>query len=157
MSVKRASRSILLIALPLSLGASTHDLFDVNDPATSPQSWDLTNSAGQVASVVVSPFTNSGTFGEVEGSAGWWISMPGCAPYRLQVGGNIVHAGQADRWSFVGLTGAGCNSQTLGSGEGYANGNFPGATQVTNGTLTLTTQTPGGSNTASATWTAQRR
>ena len=157
MSVEKTLQSNLLIAIPLSLVAFAYGVFDLNGQAQSPQIWDLTNNAGQVATVVVSPFTYSGTFGETESSAGWWINMPGCAPIRLQVGGNITHTTPGDHWTFVGLTGSGCNTQALGSGEGYANGNFPDATQVLNGTIKLSIQTPRGTNDTNGTWTGQKR
>ena len=156
MSPKRSARSSLLIAIPLSLVAFACGVFDVEEEAQSPQTWDLTNNAGQVATVYVSPFEYSGTFGEVEGSAGWWVDVGGCS-FRLQVGGNITTSSPGDHWTFVGLAGSGCNAQALGSGEGYANGNFPNATQVTNGTITMSIQTPMGTNNTSGTWTAQKR
>ena len=146
-----------LIAIPLALVAFAYGVFDLNPPVQSPQIWDLTNNAGQVATVVVSPFTYSGTFGETESSAGWWMNIPGCAPIRLQVGGNITRSSPGDHWTFVGLTGSGCNTQALGSGEGYANGNFPDATQVLNGTITMSIQRRGETNNANGTWTGQKR
>ena len=124
----------------------------VSQPA---QVWELTNDGGDVATVTVSQFTNSGTFTETNGSAGWFIRLPGLT-YRLHVGGNVVHSGGGDRWSFVGLTGGAGNAQTLGQGEGTANGQFPNATTVS-GTLTLTTQTPIGTQTGTANWRGTRK
>ena len=73
-----------------------------------------------------------------------------------EVGGNITHTGQGDHWTFVGLTGSGCGAQVLGMGEGYANGDFPNANQLQNGTLSLTQTDPFGTTTRDGTWTAVR-
>ena len=129
-------------------------------PSSSPaseaaQTWELTNETGDIAIVAVTPFTNSGTFSETDDSPGWFVRMPGLS-YRLHVGGNIVHTNGGDRWSFVGLTGGAGNAQTLGQGEGTANGQFPNATAVS-GTLTLTTQTPIGTQTGTAKWWGTRK
>ena len=129
-------------------------------PSSSPaseaaQTWELTNETGDIAIVAVTPFTNSGTFSETDDSPGWFVRMPGLT-YRLHVGGNIVHTSGGDRWSFVGLTGGAGNAQTLGQGEGTANGQFPNATAVS-GTLTLTTQTPIGTQTGTANWWGTRK
>ncbi len=145
----------LLAAGSLFLAASC-EIFDPTDPATALQTWDLTNDAGQVATVVVSPFTNSGTFGETGDSDGWWVNIGGCDPIRLPVGGNIVHAGPGDRWSFVGLSGSGCGVQIMGTGEGYANGAFPDATSIDNGTLSTVLQGPIPTS-GTGSWTARRR
>lgn len=123
--------------------------------SAAPQVWRLTNNAGQVATVNVLPFTNSGTFVESGDSEGWWVEMGSCR-FRLYVGGNIAHTSQGDHWTFVGFEGFGCSAQALGSGEGYANGNFPNATKVTNGTLSLTQSDPIMTATRSGTWSAER-
>jgi hypothetical protein len=123
--------------------------------ADSPQIWSLQNNAGQVATVVVSPFTNSGTFTETDDSAGWLVDVGGCE-FRLNVGGNITHTGQGDHWTFVSFGGSGCNAQALGTAEGYANGDFPNADRVPDGTLSLTQQDPIGTMTRNGTWTAVR-
>ena len=140
--------TILLVAL-----TGGCDILDVIDE--SPQTWTLLNSAGQLATVVVSPFTNSGTFGEVSDSPGWFVDVGGCE-FRLNVGGNITHTGQGDHWTFVGLTGSGCGAQVLGTGEGFANGSFPDANQLQGGTLSLTQTDPLGTATRNGTWTAVR-
>lgn len=154
---------LLVVTLLLSLTAGC-GLFDVEDVLSeSPQTWALTNNVGQVATVVVSPFTNSGTFGETANSTGWWLDFPMQPPcsFRLTVGGNITKASPGDHWTFVTLGGSGCGHQALGTGEGTANGNFPNANLVTNGTLLVNFQGPGVDAgiigpTVPGTWTAVR-
>lgn len=143
--------ALLLTSCASSTGGSTPSSTGGSTTPSSttvlPQVWELTAGAqgeqgGQVAKVTVSPFTNSGTFSETSDSPGWWMfGATGERLFRLPVGGNIVHTGAGDRWSFVGLGGAGGDYQTLGRGEGTANGQFPNATAVT-GTITLTTTGP---------------
>ena len=122
----------------------------------SPQTWTLSNNAGQVATVVVSPFTNSGTFTETPNSAGWWVNITPTCSIRLIVGGNITKASPGDHWTFVTFGGAGCGHQSLGTAEGTANGKFPDSDQVLNGTLRISTEGPGGDVTGTGTWTAVR-
>ena len=55
------------------------------------------------------------------------------------------------------FTSSGCNTKRLGSGEGYANGNFPDATQVLKGTITMSVQTPTGTTDTNSTWIGQKR
>ena len=141
--------TILLVAL-----TGGCDILDVIDE--SPQTWTLLNSAGQVATVVVSPFTNSGTFGETSNSTGWWVNITQDCSIRLTVGGNITKASSGDHWTFVSLGGAGCGHQSLGTAEGTASGHFPEANQVLNGTLSISTEGPGGNATGTGTWTAVR-
>ena len=141
--------SILFVALTAGC-----DIFNVVDQ--SPQTWTLLNSAGQMATVVVSPFTNSGTFGETSNSAGWWVDITQDCSIRLTVGGNITKTSSGDHWTFVSLGGAGCGHQSLGTAEGTANGNFPNANQVANGTLSISTEGPGGDATGTGTWNAVR-
>ena len=119
-----------------------------------PQFWDLTNDAGQTATVLINPFTNSGTFGETADSAGWWVSIPGVDPIRLHVGGNIVHTNGGDRWEFVGLTAEGYSDgvSILYSATGTANGQFPYATYVS-GSVSGTITSPMGTQSVNATWT----
>ena len=154
MAMKKAGRISLLAATSLVLLAASCDLFEVVDE--SPQTWTLLNSAGQTATVVVSPFTNSGTFGETSNSAGWWVDITPTCSIRLTVGGNITRSSPGDRWTFVSFGGAGCSHQSLGTAEGTANGNFPNANQVLNGTLFIRTQGPGGDASGTGWWTAQR-
>lgn len=130
-------------------------------PAPTPgaQVWDLRNDVGDVATVIVQPFTNSGTFGETSDSPGWFIRIPGLNPIRLHVGGNIVHDSGGDRWVFVGFTApntGGAKVMFQGRGEGRANGQFPNATRVT-GTTTATIITPMGTTTGTSNWVGTRR
>jgi len=106
----------------------------------SPQVWDLTNDAGQVATVTVTPFAASGTFSETSDSAGWFVNIPGVQPINLPLSGTIVHDSQGDRWSFT-LTVMQGSVSILGQGEGTANGNFPNANAIT-GTLSAVIKTP---------------
>lgn len=159
--MKRALHRRLLVVLALAaatgnlVAAACFDVPKVTPPAEEAQIWTLTNDVGDVATVTVTPFTSSGTFSETSSSAGWYVRLPGCTPYRLRVGGNIVHTSGGDRWSFVGLSGSGCGSQTLGSGGGTANGSFPNATAVS-GSITATTQSPLGTATGQGSFTGRR-
>jgi len=139
--------------------AATHTALPTT-PAPTPtaaQVWQLTEQeGGQVATVTVSPFTYSGTFSETSDSPGWWIfGTTGQPLFRLPVGGNIVHNGAVDRWSFVGLAGSGGGYQTIGNGEGTTDRPFPNATTV-NGTVTITTQSPLGTVGGTVNWSGKR-
>lgn len=128
----------------------------------SPQTWIITfHDEGLVGrdvdvKVVVSPFTNSGTFSETSDSEGLWMyDAQGQKCYRLPVGGNIVHDGAGDRWSFMGMSGSGCGMSTMaGQSSGTANGHFPDASQITNGYVNIYTSTPMGSGGGSLSWSA---
>jgi tetratricopeptide (TPR) repeat protein len=117
------------------------------------QVWELTElGSGQVARV----FVYAGVFNETDDSPGWWIyDASGNRLYKLTVGGNIFRNSPGDTWRFVGLAGVGGGYQTMGTGEGVANGNFPDATTVS-GTMSLTTQNPLGTVTGSGTWSGKR-
>jgi hypothetical protein len=124
----------------------------VTTMANSAQVWDLTNDAGQVARVIVQPFTYSGTFSETSGSAGWWcLDTVGGHAFRFNIGGNIVHDSPGDRWDFVNLGGSGSGYSGLGTASGTANGNFPYATYVS-GTYSITYNSPLGTNTLTGNW-----
>lgn len=152
----------VLILLTIFAVVSACDKDEKQNEVTSPQTWDLTFTGGtivQVVEVLVTPFTNSGTFSETSDSGGLWMyDASGTKCYTLNVGGNIVHDSPGDRWSFVAMSGAGCGMQTLGSNSsGTANGNFPDADYIGNGVVTLTTQSPIGTVTAVATWTGMKK
>ena len=158
-------RSTLVLALPVVVGScSAGSLVDSHGTDSSNQTWVLDFGPDPVvagreetAKVIVSSFTNSGTFSETADSPGVYIYDPtGACHYRLTIGGTVSHAGQNDNWTFVGITGAGCGMQTLGSGGGTANGAFPAATAV-GGTLTVTTQSPLGTSHLSGNWTGHRQ
>ena len=121
------------------------------------QVWELTEAESrQVARVIVSPYTYRGTFSETSDSPGWWIfDTAGNPMYRLPVGGNIFHSSQGDSWQFVNFGNAGGGYQTLGCGEGTANGSFPNANAVS-GTVTFTTQSPLGTVTGTVKWSGKR-
>jgi hypothetical protein len=107
----------------------------------------------EVAQVLVTAFTNSGTFSETSSSPGVYMYDPtGTCSYRLSIGGVVSHNGSYDSWTISGVTGAGCGMSTLGSGSGTANGSFPNAT-IVNGTLTLTTPSPLGTTSNTGNWT----
>ena len=121
-------------------------------PQVGAQIWDLTNDDGQVATVMVEPFTNSGAFSETSDSSGWWmLDNVGNHAFRFNVGGNIVHDSGGDRWDFVNFGGSGSGYQSMGTATGTANGNFPYATSVS-GTYTLTTNSGYGTASGSGTW-----
>jgi hypothetical protein len=117
------------------------------------QVWELTElGSGQIARVLV----YAGVFNETDDSPGWWIrDASGNRLYKLAVGGNIFRNSPGDTWRFVGLAGSGGGYQTMGTGEGIANGNFPDATTVS-GTMSLTTQNPMGTVTGPGTWSGKR-
>jgi hypothetical protein len=127
-----------------------------NGGVVTAQVWHLTNDMGQTATVMVQPFTNSGSFTETSSSTGWWVldgqGNPVC---RLKVGGNIFHEGGGDRWVFVNYGGQGGGYQVLGTAEGVANGNFPYATRVS-GTCSGTVHSPMGTVSGQDTWTGER-
>ncbi len=127
--------AIALLCLPLSCK---------KDEPVAAQTWNLINQMGDVATVTVLPFTNSGTFMEDDDSPGWFIYFGGCN-VRLTIWGHIVHAGDYDRWSFT-VSQAGCSHFIQGQAEGTSNGNFPDATQINNGTFETTMQGPMGSS-----------
>ena len=125
----------------------------VQPPSASAQVWDLTNDAGQVATVVVQPFTYSGSFSETSGSAGWWIlDNQGNPMDRFNIGGNVAHDSPGDSWTFVNFATSGGGYQCMGTAEGTANGNFPYATSVS-GTATWTCTSPLGTVTNTDSWT----
>ncbi len=117
----------------------------------SAQVWYLTNDAGQVATVIVTPFTNSGTFSESSSSAGWWMNIPGVNPMRLPLSGTVAHSSGGDLWSFT-ITVAQGSVSTQTHSDGTANGNFPYATHVS-GTVSGTVTTPmDGAKSVSGNW-----
>lgn len=129
------------------------------------QTWQLTFSDGgsashiQVVKVLVTAFTYSGTFSETSDSGGLWMyDVNGDKCFKLKVEGNIVSDSPGDRWSFVGMSGTGCGMKTTGSNSsGTANGNFPAATYIANGFLTLTTESPLGTFSGQVSWTAVKQ
>lgn len=128
------------------------------------QSWLLTNDYGDVAKVLVQPFTYSGTFSETSDSTGWWLyDSGGNAVARIPMNGTIVHDNPYDRWSFT-VTASGGGMTLTGQGEGTANGTmFPslegGSTAATgvNGTLTGTVTSPMGDQPVSGVWTGVKQ
>jgi hypothetical protein len=154
-----ARAAVLQVALIAGLTACgrTEPVAVEQAPVQTPQSWSFINELGDTAIVSVNPTGLTGsTFGEVSGSPGWRVRIGSCS-YKIAVGGNVVPTSGGDRFSFVGLTGAGCGFSSVGSGSGTANGKFPNATTIT-GTVSLTTQGPLGTSTgAPGVWTARRR
>jgi len=121
------------------------------------QVWELTeDERHQVVKVFVLPYTYTRTFTETSDSPGWWIfDSAGNPMYKLPVGGNIFHSSQGDSWDFVNFGNAGGGYQTLGRGEGTANGSFPGANAVS-GKITFTTQSRLGTVTGTVKWSGYR-
>ena len=153
---------IIFLVFAVTASLTTCKKNNDNDPATSTQTWDLTFTSGttvQVVEVVVTPFTNSGTFSETSDSQGLWVyDVDGSPCFRMDVGGNIVHDSPGDRWSFVNMGGSGCGFQMLATNSsGTANGNFPDADYISNGVVSFSVQSPMGTHTATATWTAVKK
>src|SRR5207237_4810254 len=87
-------------------------------PYAPTQVWTLYSDWGDVADVTVKPFTNSGTFTENSGSAGWWLHDNTGAPVaRMPMNGTIVDDGDHDRWSFT-VTVSGGGMWLTGEGVG---------------------------------------
>jgi hypothetical protein len=75
--------------------------------------------------------------------------------FKLIVNGNSFQNRSGDTWQFVGLSNIGGGYQTMGSGEGTANSNFPNATPVT-GIMSLKTQNSLGTAGGSVNWVGTR-
>ena len=134
-------------------GASTQNQVWLLDFGPDPH----VNGRREQAKVIVTAFTNSGTFSETSDSPGVIVYNPdGSCNYRITVGGTVSHAGTYDSWSFSGMAGAGCGMQSQGRGSGNANGAFPDATNV-NGSMTLTTTSPLGTVSPSGNWSGTRQ
>ena len=155
-NLKPAVILVCVVLLSAALMTPLHAQLDATNSystvSVSSQIWELTNDDGQVATVMVQPFTNSGSFSETSGSTGWWmLDAQGNHAFRFNVGGNIVHDSGGDRWDFVNFGGSGNGYQSMGTATGTANGNFPYATSVS-GTYTLTTNSGYGSASGSGMW-----
>jgi hypothetical protein len=143
---------VLLLSASLVTPVFAQLIKETSDSTPSAQVWNLTNDDGQTATVIVEPFTYSGTFSETSSSAGWWmIDNTGAQAFRFNIGGNIAHSSQGDEWTFVNFGGSGGGYQSIGTASGTANGNFPYATEVS-GTYTLTTTSGFGTASGSGTW-----
>ncbi len=83
---------IILTLLIVFVVVSACNINDPNPFIDLPQTWDLTFNYDQPANsqtveVIVTPFTNSGTFGETDDSQGLWVyDAAGGICYRLPVG-----------------------------------------------------------------------
>ena len=107
-------------------------------PYAPTQVWTLFSDWGDVAEVTVKPFTNSGTFTENSGSAGWWLHDNVGAPVaRMPMNGTIVHDGDHDRWSFT-VTVSGGGMSLTGQGVGTTDAPYPVGGSISNGTVTGT-------------------
>jgi hypothetical protein len=117
------------------------------------QGWTLTNDAGDVAYVLVKPFTYSGTFAEASNSPGWWLyDSGGNRVAKIPMNGTVSHAGQYDRWSFT-ITVAGGGMRITGTGEGQTtDGIYPNARNI-RGTTSGTATSPMGSQHVTGIWT----
>lgn len=166
--MKRYAVSLPVIALLLALvscmnsGLSSTGNSSSSSSAAS-QVWTLdfgpaySGGPEEIAYVAIPPFTNSGAFSETSSSPGVYMyNNDRSCSYRLTIGGNVFHNGANDTWQFVGMAGAGCGMQTMGSGGGNAMGASPNATSV-KGTVTLTTQSSLPTNTGTFTWTGIRQ
>ncbi len=117
------------------------------------QNWTLTNEFGDVAYVIIVPFTTTGTFTESCNSPGWWLrDANNNRVVRIPLNGTITHAAQNDSWDFtiselsggVRLTGLGTGSTT--------NGTYPAARNV-RGTVAETATSASGILTVMRIWT----
>jgi hypothetical protein len=144
---------LLLITLGTGVGCGGVGSPTGADPAGDlpTQGWTLTNDAGDMAYVIVKPFTYSGTFTEAGNSPGWW-SYDGAhnRVARVPVNGSIAHAGQYDTWDFA-ITVQGGGMRITGQGTGRSIGAYPSAREV-QGTISGTATSPAGSQRVSNTW-----
>ncbi len=115
------------------------------------QEWLLVNESGDTVIVTVPAGTYGSTFTETAESNGWYVYIPGLDPIRLTVGGNI----SGTEWRFVGLTGSGPQVNCIGNGTGTADESFPASTTVS-GYVTINTQSPLGTTSATGTWNGTR-
>jgi hypothetical protein len=116
------------------------------------QGWTLTNDAGDVAYVIVKPFTYCGTFTEASNSPGWWLYDSFSRKVaRIPVSGSICHAGGYDTWDFtMTVSGGGMMVTAQGTGK-TTDGIYPSAQHVT-GTIDGTATSPAGSQHVHNTW-----
>jgi hypothetical protein len=129
-----------------------------------PQTWTVVSDWGPTAIVVVSPFTYSGTFNEVDTSPGWrtWHhlcdstgAVVDSVLMRIPVNGTIAHSGAGDAWSFT-ITVMNNGVSYTGSGEGTSDGSFPDA-MTASGTYSVSMSAEGYEpGEVSGTWTAYR-
>jgi len=122
-----------------------------NDTA---QIWHMVNDAGEIAEVVITPFTYSGTFSETDNSQHWYMSYPG-GRMRIPVSGTISHTSQGDHWYFT-ITIQNGGVSLLGTGEGYSNGNFPDALTASGTVRGVATAPSMGSQNVNGSWTASK-
>lgn len=140
------------------------DSDSANAQPPTPQTWSIISDWGATAIVVVSPFTHSGTFDEVDTSPGWQTWHYLCDTtgavidsvlMRIPVSGTIAHSGQGDAWSFT-ITVMNNGMSYTGSGDGTSDGNFPDATTAS-GTYSVSMNAEGYKpSQVSGTWTAYR-
>ena len=125
------------VALALAFGCKSPT--SSSDNGSHPtQVWTLYSDWGDVAVVTVQPFTNSGTFTETSGSAGWWLhDNTGTPVARMPMNGTIVHDGDHDRWSFT-VTVSGGGMKLTGQGVGTTNAPYPVGSAISNGSVSGT-------------------
>lgn len=142
--------AVALVAI-ISVFPACDSLTDVINEAAGglPQRWLLVNDAQQSAIVVVTPFTNSGTFSETSDSPGWWSQWPG-GQMRIPLSGTVSHTGGNDRWSFT-ITVQNGSVSLLGGGEGWMDGKYPTAVTAF-GHVEGTLRTPGGTQNVTGSW-----
>lgn len=149
MSYTRLMKAVAIPSLLLLISGCDLQSLTGTSSKNQPQKWELINDANQVATVVVTPFTNSGTFAETSGSAGWWINY-GSFQVRIPVSGTISHTSQGDHWYFT-ITVTSGSVSLLGQGEGYSDGNYPNAVTA-QGTTRGTLRDPGGTQAVTGSW-----
>jgi len=145
----------LLLAVAAVLGCSGGGSSSPasNAPASNlpTQGWTLTNDAGQVAYVLVQPFTYSGAFKEASSSPGWWLlDGTGNKVVQIPVSGMISHAGSYDTWDFT-ITVQGGGMRLTGTGTGTSDAPYPNGRNVI-GTISGTATSPMGSQVTHDTW-----
>ncbi len=119
------------------------------------QTWKLTDQAGQVATIIVTPFAGSAHFTEDSGSAGWFVNIPGGFPARVSLSGDIFYDKAGDRWEMSkSLTRTQYTDVPYSiefKAPGTTKGNLPDATEAS-GIIEGTLKTPKVSQPISGTW-----
>jgi hypothetical protein len=114
------------------------------------------NGREEEATVVIQPFTYSGTFNEVQPDplGGMLVYSPdGSCNYQVSVGGSIANGDNSTTWMLSGSTGSGCGMSTIASGTLTGIGTFPTSTSA-GGNITFSTQSPLGTAVDSGQWNA---
>lgn len=117
------------------------------------QNWTVANEFGDVAYVIIVPFTTSVTFTESCNSPGWWLrDANNNRTVRIPLKGTVTHSGQGDIWDFE-ISELSGGTRFTGTGAGRStDGAYPAARNV-QGTVSETLSSPAGTQTILRTWT----